>query len=112
MGKPTKQTQAAPASSSKESTSYADLRDSYAPLFSGQPADYKEWRQRIHLYHRKMTVSKRSNESVLNIVGSFTGVTRRLFQEWSIEELEKEDAFTRLIATLDANFAYDSFVRL
>ena len=112
MGKPTKQTQAAPASSSKEGTSYADLRDSYVPLFSGQPADYKEWRQRIHLYHRKMAISKRSNESVLNIVGSFTGVTWRLFQEWSIEELEKEDAFTRLITTLDANFAYDSRVQL
>ena len=31
-----------------------------------------------------------------------------MFQAWSIEELEKEDAFTRLIFTLDANFAYDS----
>ena len=35
-----------------------------------------------------------------------------MFQEWSIEELEKEDAFTRLITTLDANFAYDSRVQL
>ena len=114
MGKPAKQqTQAVSStSSSKDGTGYVDLRDSYVPVFSGQPADYREWRQRIHLYHRKMTISKRGNESVLNIVGSFTGVTWRLFQEWSIEELEKDGAFERLIKTLDANFAYDSRVQL
>ena len=35
--------------SKPDETGYADLRDSYVPLFSGQPADYKEWRQRIQL---------------------------------------------------------------
>ena len=34
---------------------------------------------RIHLYHRKMAISKRSNECGLNTVGSFTGGTWRLF---------------------------------
>lgn len=34
-------------------------------------------------------------------VGSFAGVTWRLFQEWGIEALEKEDAFKRIIETLD-----------
>ena len=36
---------------SQDGTSFLDLRDSYAPLFSGQPADYREWRERIQLYH-------------------------------------------------------------
>ena len=116
MGKPAKQqTQAATSSTSSSKdggTGFVDLRDSYVPVFTGQPSNYKEWRQRIHLYHRKMTISKRSNESVLNIVGSFTGVTWRLFQDWSIEELEKDGAFERLIKTLDDNFAYDSRVQL
>ena len=49
---------------------------------------------------------------MLNIVGSFTGVTWRLFQDWGIEELEKEDAFKKVIETLDANFAYDAKVQL
>ena len=39
---------AQPASSSmttpKEDSGYLDLRDSYAPIFTGQPADYREWR--------------------------------------------------------------------
>ena len=59
-----------------------------------------------------MSLTKRANESVLNIVGSFTGVTWRLFQDWGIEELEKEDAFKKVIETLDANFAYDAKVQL
>ena len=87
-----------------------DLRDSYVPVFTGQPANYREWRQRIQLYHRKMSLTKRANESVLNIVGSFTGVTWRLFQDWGIEELEKENAFKKVIETLDANFSYDAKV--
>ena len=48
-------------------------RDSFIPLFTGQPTDYKEWRERISLYHQKMVLAKRSGESVLNIVGSLTG---------------------------------------
>ena len=102
----------ASGSSSQDGTSYMDLRDSYVPVFTGQPADYREWRQRIQLYHRKMSLTKRANESVLNIVGTFTGVTWRLFQDWGIEELEKEDAFKKVIETLDANFSYDAKVQL
>lgn len=57
-----------------------DLREWYAPVLSGQP-EYREWRQRIHLYHCKMAITKRGNEAVLNIVGSLTRVTWRLFQD-------------------------------
>lgn len=53
------------------------LSDSYVPIFSGQPASYKEWRQ-----------------SAVNIVGSFSGVTWRPFREWLAESLEKGDVST------------------
>ena len=98
--------------SKEETAAYADLRDSYVPLFSGQPADYREWRQRIQLYRRKMLLSKRANESVLNIVGSFKGVVWRLFEDWSLEKLEKDDAFDAILQVLDGNFAYDQRVQL
>ena len=107
----------APATSSRsmskeETAAYADLRDSYVPLFSGQPADYREWRQRIQLYRRKMLLSKRANESVLNIVGSFKGVVWRLFEDWSLEKLEKDDASDAILQVLDGNFAYDQRAQL
>ena len=107
-----KKTTQATGSDGREGTTFTDLRDNYVPTFSGRPADYREWRQRIHLYQRKMALTKRQSEAVLNIVGSFTGVTWRLFQEWSIEELEADGAFDRIIKTLDSNFAYDARVQL
>ena len=59
-----------------------------------------------------MSITKRGNESVLNIVGSFTGLTWRLFQDWALEDLEKTDAFPKIIEVLDRNFAYDDRVQL
>ena len=52
------------------------------------------------------------NESVLNIVGSFKGVVWRLFEDWSLEKLEKDDAFDAILQVLDGNFAYDQRVQL
>ena len=96
----------------KEDSGYLDLRDSYAPIFTGQPADYREWRQRIQIYHRKMSLSKRANESALNIVGSFRGVVWRLFEDWSLEKFEQDDSFEKVLEVLDGNFAYDQRVQL
>ena len=93
-----------------QENSYADLRDSYVRLFSGQPADYKEWRQRIQLYHRKMPFSKRPQESTLNIVGSFRCAVWRLFE--GLEQLEKDDAFESTLSILDGNYAYDQSAQL
>ena len=91
---------------------YLNLRDSFVPLFSGQPQDYKEYRKRLMLYHHKMKISKRSADSVLNILGSFQGVTWRLFEDFSVEEAEKEDGFSKIITKLDKNFEYDDRVLL
>lgn len=101
------------ASSSKsEDPTYADVRDSYAPVFSGQPSEYKEWRQRAQLYYRKMTLSKRAGDGVVNIVGSFKGVVWRLFEDWSLDQFEKGDAFETMLKVLDGNFSYDQRVQL
>ena len=91
---------------------YLNLRDSFVPLFSGQPQDYKEYRKRLMLYHHKMKISKRTAESVLNILGSFQGVVWRLFEDFSVEEAEKEDGFGKIISKLDKNFEYDDRVLL
>ena len=97
---------------SKEDPNFLDLRDSFVPVFSGQPADYREWRQRIMIYHRKMAMTKRANESVLTIVSSFRGMVWRLFEDWSLEKLEKDDAFEKMLEVLDGNFAYDQRMQL
>ena len=96
----------------KETSELYNLRDSYVPVFSGQPSDYREYRKRLSLYHKKMQLSKRTGESILNILGSFQGVTWRLFEDFSVEDAEKEDSFSKILAKLDQNYEYDDSVTL
>ena len=51
----------------------ANQRDSWIPVFSGQPSNYKEWRKRITLYHQKMVLGKRRGEVILNIIWFLDG---------------------------------------
>ena len=101
-------------SSAPSSPTAADqvTHDSFIPLFTGRPEDYKEWRKRIHIYHRKMTLSKRMGESLLNIIGSLTGTAWRLVEDYDLNDVEKPDSFDRLIKLLDVHFEYDSKVQL
>ena len=95
-----------------QTAEFQNLRDSCVPLFNGQPAKHKEYRKRLSLYHKKMLLSKRGGEAVLNIIGSFTGVVWRLFEDFPVEDCEKEDAFSKVLSRLDRNFEYDDRVLL
>eukprot|EP00435_Cladocopium_sp_Y103_P054984 s295_g18.t1 len=44
-------------------------RDSYIPIFDGTPSGYKEWRKRLTIYAKKMELTNRKNEGVLNLLG-------------------------------------------
>ena len=87
-------------------------RDSYIPLFSGAPADYKEYRKRITLYHQKMVLSKRRGESILNIVGSMSGSAWRLLEDFDVTKAEQENTFNDILKLLDKHFQYDDRVAL
>ena len=52
-------------------------KDSYIPLFSNRPQDYREWRQRICLYKKKLDLQKKPKEATLNLLTSLTGVSWR-----------------------------------
>ena len=87
-------------------------RDSYIPLFSRPPPNYKEWRKRISLYHQKMVLPKRRGESILNIVGSLSGSAWRLLEDFDVSKAEKEDTFSDILKLLDKHFRYDDRVAL
>ena len=53
-------------------------RGSYIPLFDGTLSGYKEWRKRVLIYHKKMCLSKRQGEAILNLLGSLSGTAWRL----------------------------------
>ena len=91
---------------------YNTTKDSYIPLFSGAPSDYKEWRKRINIYVMKMRVAKREPEGLLSIIGSLTGTAWKLLKNFPFDEIEKAGAFEKMLKILDKAFEYDRTVQL
>ena len=87
-------------------------KDSFIPLFDGQPQSYQEWRKRINIYHLKMKLQKRTAESILNIIGSLQGTAWRLVENYDLTKIDADSAFDDLMKTLDKAFQYDARVRL
>ena len=87
-------------------------KDSYIPVFDGQPGSYQEWRKRIHIYHLKMKLQKRATESVLNLIGSLQGNAWKLVEGYDLTKVEDDQAFDKVISMLDTAFQYDTRVRM
>ena len=85
-------------------------KDSYIPLFSGAPSDYKEWRKRLTIYVMKMRMAKKEAEGLLSVIGSLTGTAWRLLENFPIEDIEKAGAFEKMLKILDKAFEYDKSV--
>ena len=46
------------------------VKDTYIPIFTDRPGDYKEWRKRILLYKKKSDINKKSKEATINLMTS------------------------------------------
>ena len=74
-------------------------------------SDYREWRQRINLYKRKLELQNKSKEAVLNVLTSVHGMTWRQLETKVETILAKEDGgFDLILAELDATFRYNEDV--
>ena len=87
-------------------------KDSYIPLFSNRPQDYKEWRQRIVLYKKKLDLQKKSKEATLNLLTSLSGVSWRQVEHLVDKVADAEDGFQQLLSQLDRCFKYDDRVAM
>lgn len=103
MGPPTTQASSAPS---------LDAKDTYIPLFSGAPQDYKEWRKRINIYYKKMELTNRKAEAVLNLIGSLQGTAWKLVEDFNLDDAGKDSAWRDILKKLDAAFQYDARVQL
>ena len=108
-GSPVAMSQAAASSTTLDG---GITKDSFIPLFDGQPQSYQEWRKRINIYHLKMKLQKRTAESILNIIGSLQGTAWRLVENYDLTKIDADSAFDDLMKTLDKAFQYDARVRL
>ena len=88
-------------------------KDTYIPVFTNRPQDYREWRQRINLYRRKLELQNKSKEAVLNVLTSLHGVAWRQLEPKVETILAKEDGgFDLILAELDATFRYNEDVEM
>eukprot|EP00435_Cladocopium_sp_Y103_P067059 s369_g29.t1 len=89
------------------------MKDTYIPVFTNKPADYREWRQRINLYRRKLELQNKGKEAVLNVLTSLHGVAWRQLEPKVDTILAKEEgAFDLILAELDATFRYNEDVEM
>ena len=96
----------------KDANDYQSTRDNYIPVFDGTPANYREWRKRITIYEKKMELSNRKNEGVLNLLGSLQGTAWKLVEGFDLDRAAHPTAFGDILAMLDTAFKYDSKVEM
>ena len=89
------------------------LKDTYIPVFNNKPGDYREWRQRIGLYRRKLELQGKGKEAVLNVLTSLHGVAWRQLEPKVETILAKEEgAFDLILNELDSTFRYNEDVEM
>ena len=88
------------------------LRDNFIPLFDGKPTSYKEYRQRLLLYQRKMKLQKKPAEATINLLTSLTGIAWRQVEHLAETAPDAEDGFEQVLKALDQAFKYDSRVEM
>ena len=94
------------------------LKDTYAeehlhPSGHNKHGDYREWRQRIGLYRRKLELQGKGKEAVLNVLTSLHGVAWRQLEPKVETILAKEKgAFDLIFNELDSTFRYNEDVEM
>ena len=103
-----------PTTSSTPTLDVQSTKDTYIPLFSGAPQDLikKEWRKRISIYYKKMELTSRKAEAVLNLIGSLQGTAWKLVEDFNLDDAGKDNAWRDLLKKLDSAFQYDARVQL
>ncbi|CAJ1372449.1 unnamed protein product [Effrenium voratum] len=88
------------------------VRDNFIPVFDGRPNNYKEYRMRIMLYYRKMSLQNRKSEATINLLTSLSGTAWKNVEHMVDSVPDAEDGFEQVIAQLDLAFKYDDRVEM
>ena len=101
-----------PTATSTSPPSTDVTRDNFIPIFTNKTEHYKEWRQRIQLYFKKMSLLSKKKEATINLLTSLTGIAWRQIEHVSEKLCDDEDGFGKAIKMLDACFQYDERVEM
>lgn len=101
-----------PSTATSSSPTSDVTKDNFIPIFTNKTEHYKEWRQRIQLYYKKMTLLNKKKEATINLLTSLTGIAWRQIEHVSKKLCDDEEGFGKAIAMLDACFQYDEQVEM
>ena len=88
------------------------MKDTYIPVFNNRVSDYKEWRQRIMLYKKKLALQGKEKEATLNLLTSLHGTAWKQVEHLVESATEASDGFEKVLAVLDSAFKYDNHVEM
>ena len=88
------------------------IKDSYIPIFTNRPGDYREYRARIMPYKQKMDLQKRPKEATINLLTSLTDIAWRQVEHLATSAPEASDGFDQVLRVLDRTFKYDDRVEM
>ncbi|CAJ1433599.1 unnamed protein product, partial [Effrenium voratum] len=89
-----------------------EVRDNFIPVFDGRPNNYKEYRMRIMLYYRKMSLQNRKSEATINLLTSLSGTAWKNVEHMVDTVPDAENGFEQVVAQLDLAFKYDDRVEM
>ena len=98
--------------SSGSGTTYAGKAHENIPEFSGKANEYKEYRKRLTLYDKKMSLAGRGKETAFNVVSSLKGRAWDACEDMDMATLEGADAMKQVLEKLDRVFKYDALTEL
>lgn len=87
-------------------------KDNFIPIFSNRIADYREWRLRIGLYFRKMTIQNKKKEATINLLTSLHGLAWRQIEHIADKLVDEDEGFSRALQILDTCFKYNEKVEM
>ena len=88
------------------------MRDNYIPLFDNKPSSYREYRQRLLLYYKKMKIQKKTAEATISLLTSLSGVAWSRVEHLADSASDQEDGFMAVLTELDKAFQYDGRVEM
>eukprot|EP00439_Symbiodinium_sp_Y106_P057526 s1271_g8.t1 len=88
------------------------VRDNYIPVFDGQPSSYKEYRKRVNLYYKKMTLANKKTEATINLLTSLAGPVWKQVEHLADSAPDDENGFSLVLQELDRVYQYDSRVEM
>ena len=88
------------------------VRGNYIPVFDGQPSSYKEYRKRVNLYFKKMTLASKKTEATINLLTSLAGPVWKQVEHLADTAPDDENGFNLVLQELDRVYQYDSRVEM